>query len=430
MKRVRKTIKFFAVSLVLLLAVPAGSFAQAPSGQAAFSQAELDQILAPIALYPDEVLSQILIASTYPLEIVQADRWAKQNSKLKGDKLTAALEKQSWDPSVKSLVNFPQVLSMMSDKLDWTEKLGDAFLSQRSDVMQSVQRLRAKAQASGNLKTTSEQKVIVEKETIVIQPSNPEVVYIPAYNPTVVYGVWAYPAYPPAYYYPPGYVATTAAFSFAAGVAVGAAWGYAWGHCDWHGGTVNYNVNQNITVNNNIDRSKYQAQIDKNRQGGSQGTGNWQHDPSHRKGVAYRDQATAQKYNKSASPSAVKSRENARGRSESVRQDLARTETGQAGKGRDAGKSAKDRQTGQAGGNRGYGQRSQGPSSGSRDARNLDSGRANAFEGMDRGSSARDSGNRGRSSRESMSRGSGGFGGASRGGGFGGGGRGGGGRRR
>jgi hypothetical protein len=386
----RKIMKFFAVTFALLLAVPAGSFAQAPSGQPAFSQGELDQIFAPIALYPDEVLSQILIASTYPLEIVQADRWVKQNSKLKGNALTAALEKQTWDPSVKSLVNFPQVLAMMSEKLDWTEKVGDAFLSQRSDCMQSVQRLRARAQASGNLKTTPEQKVIVEKETIVIQPSNPQVVYVPTYNPTVVYGVWPYPAYPPAYYYPPGYVATTAAFSFAAGVAVGAAWGYAWGHCDWHGGTVNYNVNQNITINNNIDRSKYQAQIDKSGRGGSQGTGNWQHDPSHRKGVAYRDQATAQRYNKAASPSAVNSRENYRGRSESVRQDLARTGPGKAATGRQAGQET-------------------GAGAGTREA----SGRANAFEGMDRGSAARDSGSRGRASRESMSRG-GGFGGSGR----------------
>ncbi len=426
MKRTRKLIKFFAVTLALLLAVPSGSFAQAPSGQQAFSQAELDQMLAPIALYPDDVLSQILIASTYPLEVVQADRWAKQNSKLKGDKLTAALEKQNWDPSVKSLVNFPQVLSMMSEKIDLTEKVGNAFLSQEKDVMNSIQRLRSKAQASGNLKSTPEQKVIVEKETIVIQPSNPQVVYVPTYNPTVVYGVWPYPAYPPAYYYPPGYVAGTAAFSFAAGVAVGAAWGYAWGHSDWHGGTVNYNYNQNININNNIDRSKYQQNINRNGQRGSQGTGNWQHDPSHRKGVAYRDQATAQRYNKGASPAAVQSRQNYRGRSDAVRQDLARTSPGQTGR------TATGRQGSQATAGRGASQRGgQGAGAGTREASTRGSGRANAFEGMDRGSSARDSSSRGRASRESMSRGSGGgFGGASRGSGFGGGGRGGGGRRR
>ncbi len=431
MKRTQKIMKFLAVTFALLLAVPAGSFAQAPSGQKAFSQAELDQIMAPIALYPDDVLSQILIASTYPLEIVQADRWAKQNSKLKGDALTAALEKQNWDPSVKSLVNFPQVLAMMSEKVDWTEKVGNAFLSQEKDVMNSIQRLRSKAQTSGNLKSTPEQKVIVEKETIVIQQANPQVVYVPTYTPTVVYGAWPYPAYPPAYYYPPGYVAGTAAFSFAAGVAVGAAWGYAWGHSDWHGGTVHYNVTQNININNNIDRSKYQQNINRNGQRGSQGTGNWQHDPSHRKGVAYRDQATAQRYNKAASPNAVKSRENYRGRSEAVQKDLARTGPGRTGASRDTGRTATGRQESQAAGSRGAAQRGgQAAGAGTREAATRGSGRANAFEGMDRGSAARDSSSRGRSSRESMSRSSGGFGGASRGGGFGGGGRGGGGRRR
>jgi hypothetical protein len=137
-----------------------------------------------------------------------------------------ASKDKDWDPSVKAMLEFPDVLLMMNEKLDWTEKLGNAFLSQQKDVMSSVQRLRQKAQESGNLKTTKEQKVIVEEQTkvIIIEPASPQVVYVPTYNPTVVYGVWAYPAYPPAPVYPPGYVATTAAFSFAAGVAVGAAW--------------------------------------------------------------------------------------------------------------------------------------------------------------------------------------------------------------
>ena len=160
------------------------------------------------------------------------------------DALTAALEKQTWDPSVKSLVNFPQVLDMMNEKLDLTQRLGDACLAQQKDVLDAIQRLRAKAQAQGNLKTTKEQTVIVEQPpaqtTIVeqpaaqttvikIEPANPQVVYVPTYNPTVVYGAWPYPTYPPYTYYPPGYAAATAAFSFTAGVALGAAWGYAWG---------------------------------------------------------------------------------------------------------------------------------------------------------------------------------------------------------
>lgn len=161
-----------------------------------FTVAELDQAVAPIALYPDSLVSQILMAATYPLEIVQASRWVQANPKLKGDALTKELEKQKWDPSVKSLVNFPDVLKMMSDKLDWTQQLGDAMLSQQKDVMAAVQRLRTKAIEAGNLKTTEQQKVIVEKKIIVIQAASPQVVYVPVYNPVVVYGAWPLPGLP------------------------------------------------------------------------------------------------------------------------------------------------------------------------------------------------------------------------------------------
>jgi hypothetical protein len=177
--------------------------------------------------------------------------------------------------------------------------------------METVQKLRAKAQTAGNLKTTKEQVIKVEKEVIVIEPASPQVIYVPAYNPTVVYGAWAYPAYPPYPVYPPGYVATTAAFSFMAGAAVGAAWGYAWGNANWHGGDVTVNVNQNTNINNNINRGKYATQY----QGtGQAGQGQWQHDASHRKGVAYRDQATAQQYNRAGSAESVKNREAYRGK--------------------------------------------------------------------------------------------------------------------
>jgi hypothetical protein len=246
-----------ASSLIMLMAVPPAIFAQDGGGKPVFKQEELEQMLAPIALYPDSLLTQILMASTYPLEVVQADRWAKKNKDMKGDALAKALEAQTWDPSVKSLVNFPQVLQMMSEKVDWTQKLGDAFLAQQKDVMNTVQDLRAKAQAAGNLKTTKEQVVKVEQQIIIIEPASPQVIYVPAYNPTVVYGVWAYPAYPPYPVYPPGYVAGAA---FVTCVAVGAAWGYAWGHSNWHGGSVNVNYNQNININNNINRSKYATQ--------------------------------------------------------------------------------------------------------------------------------------------------------------------------
>jgi hypothetical protein len=282
--------------LALLLALPMHALAQqSGDAQKKLSKEELAQLLAPIALYPDDLVSQILMASTYPLEVVQADRWAKSHKQSAGDVLAKQLEKETWDPSVKSLVNFPQVLSAMSEKLDVTTKIGDAFLAQKKDVMDTIQELRKKAQAAGNLKTTKEQTVVVEKEVIIIKPANPEVVYIPSYSPTVVYGVWMYPSYPPYYYYPPPPPAYPA-YHFAAGVAVGAAWGYAWGNCNWHGGDIDVDVNRNTNINTNIDRSKYQKP-------GQGGRGSWQHNPEHRKGVAYKDRATAKQFGQSPSRS-------------------------------------------------------------------------------------------------------------------------------
>ena len=245
--------------LMVLLAAPPSLIAQ-QAGQASeaavLKPEELEQVVAPIALHPDPLISQILMAATYPLEVVQAERWVKQNASLKGDALTKALEAQDWDPSIKSLVNFPQVLTMMSEKLDWTQKLGDAFLADQKKVLDTIQSMRAKAQAAGNLKTTKEQTVIVEEKIIKIEPASPQVIYVPTYNPTVVYGAWPYPAYPPYAYYPPGYVAGSA-FWFAAGVGMGAAWGYAWGNANWNGGDVNINNSRNTNINNNIDRGKY-----------------------------------------------------------------------------------------------------------------------------------------------------------------------------
>ncbi|WP_373500494.1 DUF3300 domain-containing protein, partial [Desulfococcus sp.] len=321
MKIRAKLIQTIALSLACLMMFPPGLFAQTEGGATPLRQEELDQVLAPIALYPDSLLAQIFMASTYPLEVVEADRWTKQNAGLKGDALTTALEGKNWDPSVKSLVNFPDVLAMMSQELEWTQKLGDAFLAQQQDVMNTVQSLRQKAQAQGNLETTEQQKVIVQKETqtIVIESASPQVVYVPAYNPTVVYGSWWYPSYPPYAYYPPGYAAGAALFSFGVGVAVGAAWGYAWGGCNWRGGNVDVDINRNTNINRNINRDRYSRDIAR----GGGGRGEWNHNPSHRKGVAYRDQNTANKFNRGESKNA-KSREAFRGRAETGRQDLAR----------------------------------------------------------------------------------------------------------
>ena len=307
--------------MVLVLAIPPGVIAQQTQANAVFPPEELEQILAPIALHPDPLVSQILMASTYPLEVVQADRWAKQNASLKGDALTKALEAQDWDPSVKSLVNFPQVLTMMSEKLDWMQKLGDAFLADQKKVLDTIQSLRAKAQASGNLQTTKEQTVIVEEKIIKIEPANPQVVYVPTYNPTVVYGAWPYPAYPPYYYYPPGYVASSMMW-FGAGMAMGAAWGYAWGNCNWNGGDVDINVDRNTNINNNINRDQAKQKLQERGQVNQTGQGKWQHNPEHRKGVSYRDQGTSQKFDRASSNDAIKSREQFRGRAEQGRQDL------------------------------------------------------------------------------------------------------------
>ncbi len=439
MKVKTEAMKVWTWLLMLLLAMPPGAIAQQSGSSAVFNQGELEQILAPIALYPDPLVSQILMASTYPLEVVQAARWAKQNASLKGDALTKALEGQDWDPSVKSLVNFPPVLTMMNEKLDWTQKLGDAFLEDQKKVLDTIQDLRAKAQAAGNLQSNKEQTVIVEQKVIKIEPANPQVIYVPAYNPTVVYGAWPYPAYPPYYYYPPGYVASSMLW-FGAGVAMGAAWGYAWGSCNWRGGNVDYNYNQNININNNIDRSKY-AQNLPARGGGQAGQGRWQHNPEHRKGVSYRDQGTAQRFNRASTNDAIRSREQFRGRAEQGRQDLSRGGVADRGNFGGAGGAGNRGGVGGQGGvaNRGgagvgggAGQLGGGNRAGTVDrgggAGGFGGGSSNrggAFQGIGGGGSAA----RSASSRGSASRGGGG--GAARGGGGGArGGGGGGGRRR
>ena len=204
---------FSTHTLALLLSVSV-AFAQTTAplplqptpAQPVFSQQELDQMLAPIALYPDSLLSQILMASTYPIEVVQAARWSRANPNLTGDQAVKAVEQNNWDPSVKSLVAFPQILGMLDEKLDWMERLGDAFLSQQQQVMDTVQDLRQKAQAAGNLKSNEIVRVAPQGQTIIIEQANPQVIYVPYYNPTVVYGPWWWADYPPIYWGPwPGY---------------------------------------------------------------------------------------------------------------------------------------------------------------------------------------------------------------------------------
>ena len=292
-----------------------------PANPPAFKPEQLDQLLAPIALYPDELIAQILTAATYPLEIVMAARWVAdpKNAALTGDALAKALEGQSWDASVKSLVPFPSVLKMMSDKLDWTQQLGDAFLGQEQDCLASVQRLRRQAQAAGTLKSTPQQTVTVqapaavappsgapatmapvtEEPIIAIEPTDPQQVYVPYYDPATAYGAWPYPDYQPYAFPPPvGYgiaAGLATGLAFGAGVAVvSSLWG--WGRPNWGGGNVTINSNQfnRINLNRNVV------------------SGNtWQHNAVHRQGVAYRDTATSQRYGRATTGAAA--RQNYRG---------------------------------------------------------------------------------------------------------------------
>ncbi len=288
-------------------APPAQTQAAAPE----FTQAELEQILAPIALYPDELLTQVLVAATYPLEVVMASRWVEQpaNKALKDDAVLKALDGQDWDASVKSLVPFPAVLKTMSDQLDWTQKLGDAFLAQQADVFAAVQALRGRAQGAGTLQSNAQQTVTQDGPAIVIAPTQAETVYVPAYNPTVVYGSWPYPSYPPAYYPPPaGYYAGAAlatGLAFGAGVAItGALWG--WGSPNWGGGNVNVNVNRF----NNINANRFNNFSSTNR---AITSGTWQHNADHRRGVGYTNASVRQQYRPNAGGNAA-TREAYRGR--------------------------------------------------------------------------------------------------------------------
>src|SRR5882724_9969302 len=252
---------------------------------------QLDSLVAPIALYSDSLLAQTLAASTYPLEVIQLQQWMDQNKNLTGKALADAVTKQPWDPSVQAMAAFPDVVQRLAGNIQWTTDLGNAFLAQQSDVMDAVQRMRGKAQGKGTLKTSAQQTVQTQavdggKQVITIQPPNPDVVYVPSYDPAVVYGPPppAYPYYPYTY---PGYVPGTA-LAWGAGIALGAAaWGTwgggGWGwNCGWGHSDVNVNVN-NKYVNN------YNKNV--NKQGGA-----WQHNPQHRGNAPYGNRQTANKF--------------------------------------------------------------------------------------------------------------------------------------
>jgi Protein of unknown function (DUF3300)/Chaperone of endosialidase len=277
-----------ALVVLMLVLFPLEGIAQTSSPPAVSADQEallkpeqLEALAAPIALYPDKLLAQVLMAATYPLEVVQAERWVTEHKNLEGDQLKKEVEKQAWDDSVKSLLATPSVLTMMSKKLDWTQKLGDAVLAQEADVMDAVQRLRSKAYASEKLKSSKEQKVTVRQESnkqiVTIEPPDPNTIYVPYYDPAIVYGSWPYPDYPPYYYYPEeGYLPSGiigTGIAFGAGYALwrwasgGRFWG---GRVNWGGGRLDINRGAHVE--------------------------HWRHNPQHRRGVAYNNANVRQKF--------------------------------------------------------------------------------------------------------------------------------------
>ena len=448
------TRKLTAVWCAALLAIGqavALSQAQQPTNSAQTEVAkipadQLDSLVAPIALYPDPLLAQTLAASTYPLEIIQLQQWLGKNKNLKDKALADAVAKQPWDPSVQALAGLPDVVKRLADDIQWTTDLGNAFLAQQSDLMDAVQRMRKKAQGTGNLKSTEQQKVetkVIESKTvIVVEQANPQVVYVPSYDPVIVYGPPVYP-YPPIYYPPAGYYAAGLAISFGVGVAMGAFWsgGWGWG-CGWGG-------NNDITINrnNNFNRNTNVGGGNRNNVGGgnrpsnqpagggganrpsnqpARGGGNhastqpvrggdrggnagdrWQHNPEHRGGAPYRDRATANKFGGTT-----------RGDSLSNRQASARQQVGRQGGNLSSSRGGPgvSNRGGAGAGNRAGG--GGGDRIGSRDLSRTGGGNRDAFGGGSRGysgSNARASGSRGASSMGS--RGGGGGGGGTRGGG-------------
>jgi len=284
--------------------------------QAVFTTEQLDQMLAPLALYPDSLLAQVLMATTYPGNVADAAAWSKAHPKVSGDDAVKQVAGQPWDPSVQSLVAFPLVLATLGQDPAWVQRVGDAFLAQPDAVMDSVQRLRRQAQAAGNLQSNEQQTVTVKPappaptqpvsgtevvqqaapaQTIIIEPTNPQVVYVPSYNPTQVYGTWAYPSSPPVYYPPPPEypVATALAtgLAFGAGVAIV---GSLWGDCDWNDHEVDIDVDHYNNFNRNVNINR---QFNDNRTINGNRTA-WRHDPNYRNGVPYRDARSREQFNR------------------------------------------------------------------------------------------------------------------------------------
>jgi hypothetical protein len=244
------------VLMVLVILAPVWAQSQDNTEYSAtqnFTREELAQMLAPIALYPDALLSQVLMAASYPFEVVEADRFLAKNPGLSGDALDNALKEKDWDVSVLSLCYYPKVLSMMTENLNWTARLGDAFVGQQQDVMDTVQELRGKAYAQGNITTTKEQKVIVEERVIRIETVSPDYVYVPVYDPYVIYGPWWYPAYPPFPIFYPGVAVIGPRIVFTPRIFVGFGV-FGWSMFNWHAHNVVFlNIDRTRRFNRHVD---------------------------------------------------------------------------------------------------------------------------------------------------------------------------------
>ena len=384
---------------------------------------QLDSLVAPIALYPDPLLAQVLAASTYPLEIIQLQQFLAQHKDLKDQALVDAVQKEGWDPTVQALAALPDVVKRLADDIKWTTDLGNAVLAQESDVMDAVQRMRAKAQEKGTLKSNEqmkvETKVVESKQVIVVEQADPKVVYVPSYDPVVVYGAPAYP-YPPIYYPPPGYYAAGMAISFGIGVAMGAAWGGGWCCNSGWGGNNNININNNNNFVRNSNRQNVSNRPSNQPARGGGGQGSWKHNAQHRGGAPYRDRATADRFGGTSRGSSQAARQNS-ARESVARQQAAGRQFGGSNRGGfgsgQGGSRPSDRQ---GGGSRGGAGGAGGDRVGNRSVSQGGGSRASGAGGL--GGSGRASSGSG--ARASSSRG------ASSMGGRGGGGRGGGGGRR
>jgi uncharacterized membrane protein YgcG len=271
-------------TLLVSTTLVAPAFAQAAPQSANLTQPQLEALVSTIALYPDSLLSQMLMAATYPLEVAEAANWSRSHQHLSGTALQDALKPETWDNSVKSLITFPDALNLMGNQLDWTQKLGDAYLAQPKDLMQAVQALRAKAKKAGNLSSNSQVTVVNDPQSnIVIVPSNPQVVYVPTYNPMMIYGAWPWAAYPPYPMYNPGW----GLMSFGVGMAVGAA---LWSTPHWGSGSITINNNNFNNFNNRFNSAV-------NQRSNLVGDANtWAHNPAHRDGVPYNSAALSNRY--------------------------------------------------------------------------------------------------------------------------------------